>query len=211
MTILIKDANGNNQTVSTADEVVTAIAAQNALIGEVAANPTTNTLLERVKAVNTALGTTNTSLTTINTSVGTVNTSLGTVNTSVGAVTTAVNAVTTKLNASIAVTGPLTNTELRASAVGVVPQMASGGNMSVQTAATGSTYTAFASQACKQLTIVNDSGTTVLFQQGGTGVGVPVLDGTAFTIFGITNANQIGLKRKDDSNTQVTLAARWEA
>lgn len=112
---------------------------------------------------------------------------------------------------SITVLGPLTDAQLRASSVGVAPQMASGGNISAQTANPGTTYTAFGSQACKQLTVVNDTGTTILVQQGGAGVGVPIFDQSAFTFFGLSNANALGLKRKDDGNMQVTVAARWEA
>lgn len=124
-----------------------------ALVGEVQANPTANTVLDRLKTIASAL----------------------------------------------------------AGLLGVTPQMASGGNISAQTANPGTTYTAFGSQACKQLTIVNDTGTTILVQQGAAGVGVPIFDQSAFTFFGLTNANALGVKRKDDGNTQVTVAARWEA
>lgn len=92
-----------------------------------------------------------------------------------------------------------------------VPRMTSGGNTSAQTAATGTNYTLFASQACKQLTIVNNTGTALEFRQDAAGVAVPVFDQSSFTIFGITNANQIGIRRVDTSNTQVTAQARWEA
>lgn len=122
-------------------------------IGEVQANPTANTVLDRLKAIATAL----------------------------------------------------------AGLLGVTPQMASGGNISAQTNNPGSTYAAFASQACKQVTIVNDTGTTILVQQGAAGVGVPIFDQSAFTFFGVANANTLGVKRKDESNTLVTVAARWEA
>lgn len=97
------------------------------------------------------------------------------------------------------------------SVLNVSPQMASGGNISAQTANPGTTYVPFASQACKQITLVNDTGTTILVQQGTAGVGVPIFDQSAFTFFGLTNASNLGVKRKDDSNTQVTVAARWEA
>lgn len=98
-----------------------------------------------------------------------------------------------------------------AGVLGVTPQMASGGNISAQTANPGTSYTAFGSQACKQVTVVNDTGTTILVQQGAAGVGVPIFDQSAFTFFGLSNANALGVKRKDDGNTQVTVAARWEA
>lgn len=47
-TIQVKNANGDTQTVATLDAVA-------ALIGEVQPDPTTNTLLERIKALHTAL------------------------------------------------------------------------------------------------------------------------------------------------------------
>ncbi len=93
----------------------------------------------------------------------------------------------------------------------VAPLLLNGGNLSVQTAATGTNYTAFASQVCCQLTLVNNTGTTIEFRQGGAGVAVPVFDQSFYTIFGITNANQISIRRTDTGNTQVTAQARWEA
>lgn len=93
----------------------------------------------------------------------------------------------------------------------VAPAMGSGGNLSATTAAIGTNYTAFASQACLQATIVNDSGVTIEVQQGGAGVAIPVWDQTTFTFFGITNMNQLGVRRKDTSNVQVAVLARWES
>jgi hypothetical protein len=92
-----------------------------------------------------------------------------------------------------------------------LPLMLQGGNLSVTTSATGTNWTAFASQACKQLTICNDTGTNLEFRQGGAGAGMRVLDGTYYTFFGLTNANQLEVRRVDTSNTQVTATARWES
>ena len=93
----------------------------------------------------------------------------------------------------------------------VLPSMASGGNISVQTAVTGTNYTAFASQACKQLTISNQSGAVIEVRQGAAGVALQIPTGAFYTFFGITNANQLDVRRTDTSNTQITLTARWEA
>lgn len=93
----------------------------------------------------------------------------------------------------------------------VVPTMASGGHTSVTTAATGTNWTAFASQALKQLTISNQTGVTLEFRQGAAGVGLPIPTSAFYTFFGLTNANQIDVRRVDTSNTQVTVAARWES
>ncbi|MDP2358625.1 MAG: hypothetical protein Q8M31_21580 [Beijerinckiaceae bacterium] len=93
----------------------------------------------------------------------------------------------------------------------VTPQMASGGNLVVTTSATGADYVAFASQVLKQLTLINLSGAIIEFRQGAAGVAIPVADGDSFSIFGLTNANQIDLRRRDNSATQVNVYARWEA
>jgi hypothetical protein len=95
--------------------------------------------------------------------------------------------------------------------VTVIPAMSSAGHTSVQTAATGTNWTAFASQACKQLTISNQTGTTIEFRQGATGVGFQVPTGSFYTFFGLSNANSIDARRVDTSNTQVTVTARWES
>lgn len=93
---------------------------------------------------------------------------------------------------------------------GMTPVMMDGGNISVATAGTGTNYAPFAQQALAQLTIVNDTGTALEFQQDGTGVAIPIADGSSFSIFGIHDAVVIGVRRKDTANTPVTVKARWE-
>ena len=147
--------------------------------------------------------------------------------------------------ATQAVTGPLTDTQLRASAVPVsvagvataanqttgnaslasldsktpeldsskqpvIPSMTSAGHLSVTTAATGTNWTAFSSQACKQLTVSNQSGVVIEFRHGGAGAGFQVPSGAFYTFFGLTNASQLEARRVDQSNTQVIVTARWE-
>jgi hypothetical protein len=92
----------------------------------------------------------------------------------------------------------------------VIPSMTTGGNLSVQTNATGANFTAFASQACKQLTLSNQSGVMLEVQQGGAGIGLQLPNGTFYTFYGITNTNQLGVRRFDQSSSQVTVTARWE-
>jgi hypothetical protein len=96
------------------------------------------------------------------------------------------------------------------SLIGVSPQLSSGGNASAQTNATGTNFTVLGSQACKQLTVVNNTGTTIEVQQGGSGVALPIQDQDRYTFYGLSNANQLGIRRVDQSNTQVTVAYRWE-
>lgn len=91
------------------------------------------------------------------------------------------------------------------------PGMLSGVNLSAATADSGTAYTAFGSQACRQLTIANNTGVTIDVQQGGSGVAVPVFNSTYYTFFGLTNANQLGVKRDDSGKTVVTVIARCES
>lgn len=95
--------------------------------------------------------------------------------------------------------------------LGVVPQMSAGGHISAQTTAAGTTYAEFGAQACKQFTLVNDTGTDLQVQQGGAGAALTIFAGDKFTFFGLTNTNQLGVKRKDSATTQVTVTGRWES
>lgn len=95
----------------------------------------------------------------------------------------------------------------RFSVASSVPHMSSGVIMSAQTAATGTNWTAFASQACVALDIVNNTGTTVEYRRGATGTAMQIPTGAARMVIGITDANQIDVRRTDTSNTQVTVQA----
>jgi hypothetical protein len=88
--------------------------------------------------------------------------------------------------------------------------MITGGHISVQTSATGANFATFAAQRAKQLTLVNDTGTPVEFGTNSDTVYLPVADGDRYTIFGIENAIEVKVRRVDQSNTQVTVKARWE-
>lgn len=85
-TISVKDSGGSSQTIATLD-------ATNALIGEVQSSPTSNTMLDRLKTLNTSVGTVNTSVGATNTLIGEVQASptsntvldrLKTINTTLG-------------------------------------------------------------------------------------------------------------------------------
>jgi len=88
---------------------------------------------------------------------------------------------------------------------------ATGGITSAQTQAVGTGWTTFASQACVTMDIVNYTGVDIEYRRGGAGSTMRVLNNSARTIDGITNANQIGVRRVDQSNTQVTVAGEWLA
>lgn len=75
------------------------------------------------------------------------------------------------------------------------------------TAAVGTNWTAFGSLACEILEVVNDTGTDLEYRRGGAGLTMIITAGQTREIRGIINANTISFKRKDSSNTQVTVRA----
>lgn len=77
--------------------------------------------------------------------------------------------------------------------------------MSVATDATGANWTAFGSQACESFDLVNDTGVAIEYRRNGAGVSISVPNGGSRLIMGITNANQIGVRRVDQTNTAVTV------
>lgn len=93
----------------------------------------------------------------------------------------------------------------------VIPVMTSGGHLAVTTSTTSGAYVAFTSQACKQVTIFNNTGVVIEVRQGATGVAVPLQSGQNFTFLGVTNTNLLDVRRVDISTTAVTVQARWEA
>lgn len=89
----------------------------------------------------------------------------------------------------------------------VSPTFSGGANLSVSTAAS---YTPFPAQACKQLTIANNTGVTVQVQQGGSGAAQPVFPGTYYVFYGLTDASALAVERSDGTATAVTVNARCE-
>lgn len=79
--------------------------------------------------------------------------------------------------------------------------------LSVQTAADGTSFVAFASNDCRALDIVNTTGTTIEYRRNGAGTAMPIPDGSSRLVIGITNANQVSVRRKDLAVTQVTAHA----
>ncbi|MBK8093060.1 MAG: hypothetical protein IPK32_13995 [Verrucomicrobiaceae bacterium] len=77
----------------------------------------------------------------------------------------------------------------------------------LQTSTSGNEYVAFESTPASQLHVANGTGTTLSFKhaynEDGDDFELP--DGLAWTFRGITNADQLLVKRADDSTTQVTL------
>lgn len=81
--------------------------------------------------------------------------------------------------------------------------------VSLQTNATGATFTAFASQACEQLDLVNTHPTAVDLEvrRGASGSTIIVPAGSSRMFVGLANANDLQVRRFDQSNTQITFTA----
>lgn len=79
--------------------------------------------------------------------------------------------------------------------------------LTVQTTAAGTTWATFPARACNSLDIVNNSGAAIEYRRNGAGNSIVIPDGSSRLLIGITNANQIQVKRLDNSVTQVTVTA----
>jgi hypothetical protein len=88
-----------------------------------------------------------------------------------------------------------------------VPLAVSATILTLTTAATGTNWTAFGSQACNALDLTNSTSVAIEYRRGGAGNGMQVLSGASRLIVGISNANEIEVRRVDTSNTQVTVQA----
>ena len=86
-----------------------------------------------------------------------------------------------------------------------IPQPTLNKILSVTTAIVGANFTAFPSYACTNLLITNYTDLAFDFLRGGVGdyLTIPALQSYNFT--GLTNANQISIRRNDESNTPATL------
>lgn len=82
---------------------------------------------------------------------------------------------------------------------------------SVTTSASGSSYVALTSGVANQTTIINNSGKDIEVRRDGGGTAIPVFDGSYWTFRGITNANQLSVRRIDLNNTQVIVHYELES
>lgn len=94
-----------------------------------------------------------------------------------------------------------------AETVSSVPMARDVSILSAQTNSTGTSYTAYGDNPCDALDIVNNSGTAIEYRRDGAGSTIPIPDGSSRLVVGISNANEVEIKRVDDSNTQVTVTA----
>jgi hypothetical protein len=109
---------------------------------------------------------------------------------------------------AVPVSGPLTDTQLRAAAVPVtVPRTNTVTILAVETSNPGTGWATFASQPCSALDIVNSTGVDIRYRRGGAGAYMVVPNNSSRLVIGITNANEISVQRDDQNNTQVTVRA----
>jgi hypothetical protein len=83
------------------------------------------------------------------------------------------------------------------------------GGLSVQSAATGTDYTALPSNLATTCDVLNTTGTDLYIKN--TSVATPFIlpSGSAVQIFVTANTSEIQFRRLDGSNTQVTLHAQY--
>lgn len=74
-------------------------------------------------------------------------------------------------------------------------------------AVTGTDYITFPALACAFIDIVNHTGADIQYRRNGAGEYITVPTGQSRLVEGITNANQIGVRRSDSSTYSVTLRA----
>lgn len=201
-------------------------------IGEVQDSPTSYTVLDRLKLLESAIYSEFTKIGDITggaPTANTVNSRLDTINSTANGVITVIGAITggapasntvndrlktinDTLSGGLSLSGSVSIAAGTAHVGSVTPEFTSAGHTSATSnGSSGSSYVAFSSQACKQLTIFNDTGTKISVRQGATGVAVPIWDGTVYTFYGIADADELDFKRSDESTTAVTIQARWES
>lgn len=106
--------------------------------------------------------------------------------------------------------GGLTDVQLRATPLEVTPIFRAGDNLTNITVAGGEDWTQLPDQELTQLTIFNDTGFTLEFRQDGGAGTPPIWSGQHEKISGISNANQISVRRKDKDSESIEIQARWE-
>lgn len=87
------------------------------------------------------------------------------------------------------------------------------GTDEVETSATGTNWVTLPAHAeVRGISVVNDTGTTILLRQVGGTVGVPIFNGGSFSLERLQRSTaEVQIKRKDESNTQVAVQfAFWD-
>lgn len=79
--------------------------------------------------------------------------------------------------------------------------------LGVSTSTTGATFVAFGSQVCSSVDVVNNSGADIEIRRGAAGSTMVIRDGYSRLMQGVTNSNQLQLRRADQANTAVSVSA----
>lgn len=93
----------------------------------------------------------------------------------------------------------------------VKPMFTNSGNLPDITVAGGTAWTTLPSQELAQLTIYNDTGFVLEMRQDGVGGTALVFTDRETPFFGITNSNQVSLRRRDGLADPLVVHARWES
>lgn len=109
------------------------------------------------------------------------------------------------------VTGGLTEQQLKDMLpMGVSPEFSASGNVNIETSTAGANFISFPDLPLKQFSISNDTDYTVEVQQDGSGAAYPVKAQSTESFFGITNANQLAVRRKDQVDEPLSVCGRWD-
>ena len=74
------------------------------------------------------------------------------------------------------------------------------------TSATGANWVTFGNNACNALDLVNTTGVTIEYRRNGAGSAIQIPTSSSRLIIGITNTNQISIRRYDQDPSPVTVA-----
>lgn len=78
-------------------------------------------------------------------------------------------------------------------------------NGTVSTDSNGSTWVTLPSGACRAVDLVNSSDAAIAYRRNGGGESMVVLPLSSRGIVGVTNSNQIQIRRLDQANTVTTI------
>jgi hypothetical protein len=90
-------------------------------------------------------------------------------------------------------------------AVPIVPGSQVEAESTVQTSATGASWVTLGSNAASEVTFYNASGTDLEVRRAPSGAVIPLPNGFGLTLATLANSNELQIRRKDQSNTQVTI------
>ena len=85
----------------------------------------------------------------------------------------------------------------------------SSGTTSVTTSATGATYATLPANRALQATLLNYSGTDIEWRIG-TGSPITLKANMGYTVTGLTNTNNVSLRRVDQDNTPATVQVHFQ-